>query len=120
MKKKKKIIIGIIIVVIVIIIGVAGTVLAMNCNKNTIAYTNKYGDKFTAEQLDAIRSNNVIINNYIEQLKQDEQRNLGTLTSQAQRDLNATIPTIENDSAKNIVELQKQLLINLGQDIAAN
>lgn len=117
---KKKIVIGMSIVVIIVIVGIGGTVFTMNYNKEKIAYTNKYGDKFTAEELDAIRSNNVIINNYIEQLKQDQQQNLGTLTSQAQRDLNATIPTIENDSAKDIVALQKQLLINLGQDIAAN
>lgn len=118
MSKSKKKVIG--VVIFICVVAVAGIIVGVNYNKNKAAYVNKLGDKFTAEEMDTITANNESIQSLVVQLKQDEARNLGTLTSQAQEDLKAYIPIIENDSAKNIIQLQEQLLSNLQQDIASN
>lgn len=118
MSKSKKIIIG--TVIFIGIVAIVGTIVGINYNKNKAAYVNKLGEKFTAEEIDTITANNQSIQSLVEQLKQDEARNLGTLTPQAQKDLKAYIPTIENDSAKDIIQLQEQLLSNLQQDISSN
>lgn len=120
MNKNKKIIIIVIVVIFICIIGSMGTILGINYSKNKATYVNKLGDKFTEEQMSTITANNESIKSLVAQLKQDEERNLGTLTVQAQKDIKAYIPSIESDSAKNIIELQEQLLSNLQQDIASN
>lgn len=120
MSKNKKIIIGVIIAVVACVIIVSGTITYINYNKNKAVYINKFGDKYTETEMSTIRGNNESIKSLIQQLKQDQARNLGTLTPQAEKDLTASIPTVENDSAINIIQLQEQLLSNLQQDISSN
>ncbi|MGL5649213.1 MAG: hypothetical protein ACRDDY_15330 [Clostridium sp.] len=119
MSKKKiiTIIIGVIVIVaiVAIIIGVK-----VYDKKTEYAYINKKGDKYTEEQLSTIKVNNLRIQNMEEQLQEDSSRNMGSLTVQAGKDLNASIPDVSEDSASNILGLQTQLISNLQQDLVSN
>ncbi|MGL4849911.1 MAG: hypothetical protein ACRC28_13495 [Clostridium sp.] len=119
MNKKRiiTIIIGVIVIIAIfaIIIGVK-----VYDKKTEYAYINKNGNKYTEEQLATIKVNNLRIQNMEERLQSDSGRNMGSLTVQGAKDLNAVIPDVGSDSASNILGLQTQLISNLQQDLASN
>lgn len=114
---KRKIIISIIIL-IVVIIGISTFIYFKGQSK--YQYINSKGDKFTSNEISEITINNSRIEILKNQLKNEEEKNLGTITNEGVKDLQASIPSISGDSAKNILALQYQLLQNLQQDVSAN
>ena len=115
---KRKIIISIIILLIVVIIGISTFIYFKGQSK--YQYINSKGDKFTSNEISEITINNSRIEILKNQLKNEEEKNLGTITNEGAKDLQASIPNISGDSAKNILDLQYQLLQNLQQDVSAN